>query len=124
MQETWVQPLGREDPLEEGMATHSVFLPGESHGQRSLAGYHPWGRKDSDTTERLHCSLSSQDSRVCSYFPVRGLQRVSLGADHSSSPRVTLEEPWVLLRQVGQGRCLSDKLAAGWSTWSIRLLTH
>ena len=30
-----------------------VFLPGKSHGQRSLAGYSPWGRKRSDTTERL-----------------------------------------------------------------------
>ena len=30
-----------------------VFLPGESHGQRSLAGCSPWGRKESDTTERL-----------------------------------------------------------------------
>ena len=39
-----------EDPLEEGMATHSS-VPGESHGQRSLAGYGPWGRKESDTTE-------------------------------------------------------------------------
>ena len=32
--------LGQEDPLEEGMET-PVFLPGESHGQRSLAGYDP-----------------------------------------------------------------------------------
>ena len=31
-----------------------VFLPGESHGQTSLVGYSPWGRKESDTTERLH----------------------------------------------------------------------
>ena len=30
-----------------------VFLPGKSHGQRSLEGYSPWGRKESDTTERL-----------------------------------------------------------------------
>ena len=30
-----------------------VFLPGESHGQRNLAGYNPWGRKESDTTEWL-----------------------------------------------------------------------
>ena len=30
-----------------------VFLPGEAHGQRSLAGCSPWGRKESDTTERL-----------------------------------------------------------------------
>ena len=32
-----------------------VFFPGESHGQRSLVGYNPWGRKESDTTERLLC---------------------------------------------------------------------
>ena len=53
LQETWLPSLCREDPLEEGMATHSVFLPGESHGQRSLAGNSPWGHKDSDTTEAI-----------------------------------------------------------------------
>ena len=53
MRETWVPSLGWEDPLEKGMATHSVFLPGEFHGRRSLVGYSPWGRKESDTTERL-----------------------------------------------------------------------
>ena len=31
-----------------------VLLPGESHRRRSLVGYSPWGRKESDTTERLH----------------------------------------------------------------------
>ena len=41
MQETQVRSLGQEDLLEEGMATTLVFLPGESHGQRSLAGYSP-----------------------------------------------------------------------------------
>ena len=54
MRETWVQSLGREDPLEKEMAIHSVLLPGKSHGQRSLIGYSPWGRKESDMTERLH----------------------------------------------------------------------
>jgi len=34
-----------------------VFLPGESHGQRSLAGYSSWGRKKLDMTERLTLSL-------------------------------------------------------------------
>ena len=43
--------LGRSP--EEGMATLSSILPGESHGQRSLAGYSPWGHKESDTTEQL-----------------------------------------------------------------------
>ena len=31
-----------------------VFLPGEFHGQKSLAGYSPWGHKELDTTEQLH----------------------------------------------------------------------
>ena len=31
-----------------------VLLPGESHGWKSLVGYNPWGRKESDTTEQLH----------------------------------------------------------------------
>ena len=37
--------------LEEGMATHSSILAGESDGQRSLASYSAQGRKESDTTE-------------------------------------------------------------------------
>ena len=54
--ETWVLSLGWEDPLEEGMATHSRILTVESHGQRSLPGCSLWGRKESDTTERLSTS--------------------------------------------------------------------
>ena len=54
--ETKVQSLGGEDPLEEEMETQ-VFLPGKSHGQRSLAGYSPWDGKELDTTERLHFHL-------------------------------------------------------------------
>ena len=54
MQETRVQSLGWEDALEKAMAPTPVFLPGESHGQRSLVGCSPRGRKESDTTERLH----------------------------------------------------------------------
>ena len=53
MQEIQVWSLGREDPLEKGMATHSRILAGKSYGQRSLAGYSPWGHKELDMTERL-----------------------------------------------------------------------
>ena len=45
MRETWVRSLGQEDPLEKEMATTSVFLPGKSHGQRSLVDNTPWGHK-------------------------------------------------------------------------------
>ena len=51
MQETWIRSLGWEDPLEKVMATTPVFLPGEFHGQRSLAGYSPCGHKESNTAE-------------------------------------------------------------------------
>ena len=44
MQETQIQSLGREDPLENEMATHSSILAWEIL-QRSLAGYSPWGHK-------------------------------------------------------------------------------
>ena len=40
-----VRSPGQEDPLEEDMATTPVFLPGESHGQKSLAGYSPWNSR-------------------------------------------------------------------------------
>ena len=39
--------------MEEAWQPTLVFLPGESHGQRSLVGYSPWDRKESDMAERL-----------------------------------------------------------------------
>ena len=51
MQETWVQSLGQEDPLEKGMASHSSILAWRIHGQRSLVGYSVWGTEELDTTE-------------------------------------------------------------------------
>ena len=44
VQETWVQSLGWEDPLREWQPT-LVLLPGEFHGQRSLAGYGSCNRR-------------------------------------------------------------------------------
>ena len=54
MQETRVQALGWEDPWRRKWQSTPVLLPGKSHGQRRLVGYSLWGRKESDTTERLH----------------------------------------------------------------------
>ena len=48
MQETWVQSLGWEYPLEKGKASTPVFWPGEFHGL-----YSPWSHKESDTTEQI-----------------------------------------------------------------------
>ena len=48
-----VGDLGSKIPWRTEWLPIPVFLPGESHGQRSLAGYSPWDSKESDMTERL-----------------------------------------------------------------------
>ena len=64
MQETQVQSLGQEDPLEKGM------VPGETHEQRSLAGYSRWGHKESDATEWL--SMQTQSAEDCCLHHMEG----------------------------------------------------
>ena len=51
MQETRVQSLGQEDPLEEGMATHSGILAWRVPWTEEPGGLQPWGHKQSDMTE-------------------------------------------------------------------------
>ena len=51
-----------------------VFLPEESHGQRSMAGYSPWGRKELDTTERLTLLLSREGKAKSQRDIERGCQ--------------------------------------------------
>ena len=51
MKETWDQFLGQEDPLERGMATHSNILAQRTYGNRILVGYHPWGHRESETSQ-------------------------------------------------------------------------
>ena len=46
-----VQSLSREDPWRRAWQPTARFLPGESHGQRSLVDYSPWDCEESDTTE-------------------------------------------------------------------------
>ena len=53
-QEAQVQSLGQGGPWRRRWQPTAVCLSGESHGQRSLAGYSPWGRKESDTTSHTH----------------------------------------------------------------------
>ena len=50
MQETWVQSLGQEDPLEKGMTTHFSILAWRIPWTEEPGGYSPWGHKESDTS--------------------------------------------------------------------------
>ena len=76
VQETRVPSLGREDPLEKGMATHSSILAWElPEKQKNLKGYSPWGHKELDITDRrTHTSVemssfSDTHSSLASHFP-------------------------------------------------------
>ena len=57
-QETWVRILGQEDSLEKELQPTPVFLPKKAHGQRSLAGYSPWGH-------RFRHNLVTEQQYVC-----------------------------------------------------------
>ena len=75
-QEMGVQSLGKEDPLEEGMATHSSILAWKTHRQRSLASYSPWGSKESDAievTEHTHSVNMPVSTSQFSPLPIPSL---------------------------------------------------
>ena len=57
MQESWIQPLGWEDPLGEGKAPHCSILAWRIPWTGSLVGYSPWGHTESDRTEQLSTSI-------------------------------------------------------------------
>ena len=57
MRESWVRSLGREHPWRWKWQPTPLFLPGESHGLRSLVGCNPQDCQESDTTEWLYFSL-------------------------------------------------------------------
>ena len=68
VQESRVQSLSWEDPLEKEWQPTPVFLPGKSYGWRSLVGYSPWGHKESDTTEQLSLTHSLTASSRSSHI--------------------------------------------------------
>ena len=58
MQDTWVQSLSWEDPLEKEMATYSIIPSWEFPWTEESGGLSLWGRKESDTTKQLTLSQS------------------------------------------------------------------
>ena len=63
----------RKIPWRRKWQPTSVFLPEESHGQRSLVGYRPWGRKELDTTERVNSNNLGAGGWVFREVLVEGL---------------------------------------------------
>ena len=69
MQETWVWPWVGKTPWRGAWQPTRVFLPGEFHGQRSLAGYSPWGCKELDMTKWLTLPFFINRSHAVSQAP-------------------------------------------------------
>ena len=81
MQEIQVRSLGPEDPLEEGMATHSGILALRiPWTDRSLAGYSPWGHTESDTTE--HTRMEGYPQGMGCVICAHSLSHVKLFVSH------------------------------------------
>ena len=80
IQETWVQTLGWEDPLERGMATHSNILAWriswtEEPDGLPFMGHNPWGHKESDMTKQLTLSLKKNNNNWATFLCI-GMDRV------------------------------------------------
>ena len=69
--ETWVQSLGWEDPLQEGIATHTRILAWRIPGQKSVVYCSPCSHKESDTTEKLSTAHCERVSRLVMYDSLR-----------------------------------------------------
>ena len=110
MQETWVPSLGREDPLEKEMASHSSILAWKTDGQRSLVGYSPWGHKESDTTERL--SLSQVLAIVNSAATNKKMHLLGLCFSLAICPGVGLQGHMVALFLVFKGTSIPFSIVA------------
>ena len=113
MQETGVQSLGQEDPVEKEMATHSSVLAWEIHGQRSLVGYSPWGHKESDTTE---IDLANTHMLInYSPFPTRVASLVAQLVKNLP----TMQEIWVQF--LGQEDPLEKEIATHSNILALRI---
>ena len=131
MQETWVRSLGQEDPLEKGMAIHSSILAWWIPWTDKLAGYSPWGCKQSDTTEDWHYQVHWPEGRPVHTHPA-GRPRevvwlspsakkkkekanhtvfVSLGCCEKLPPGTFLVIQWLRL-------CASNRGGLGFDSWS------
>ena len=86
-----------------------MFSPGESHGQRSSAGYSPWGRRESDTTERLSLTEYRRGAahvagRLCVWTRARlSVRAPALGRSKADSPEMPLAAPAALSRLINLG---------------------
>ena len=102
LQETRVYSRARKILWRRAWQPTPVFLPGESHGQRSLVGYGPWGPKESDTTEvTRHHTHKCFPNPVKVFCPVYQPSTLTHDVASFPTPFLTLNpgHSWPLLLQ-------------------------
>ena len=88
MQETRIWSLGQEDPLEKEVAIHSSTIAWKIPRTGSLVGYSPWGRKELDTTERLHFHFHRKMSHLKkSIFSLQRIFRILSHVQHHEAKK-------------------------------------
>ena len=88
MQETQVQFLGWEDPWRRKRQPTPILLPGESHGQRSLASYSPWGHKSQTQFSEKQCNRHME--RCLISLIIREMQTKPIRQYHFTSVKMAI----------------------------------
>ena len=103
-------PWVRKIPWRRAWQPTPVFMPGESHGQRSLLGYSPWGHKESDTTEWLSTSMkgllmSDQEGTPENICLIQGFSSLATQS-HSLGTFQNMSLALILAQRFRPKRCL------------------
>ena len=125
-QKTWVRSLVGKIPWSRKWQPTPVFLPGKSHGQRSLAGYNPWGQKESDTTEQLNTHTfykihhtHKKTTLLClTKEPIKSHFQVNKSISNNHED----DQEWLIL-----GDCILDKgviFGKGWLSLLLGIWTN
>ena len=111
----------RKTPWRTKWQPTPVFLPRESHGQKSVVGYSPWGRKESDTTERLHFIITEDGD--CSHEIKRHLL---LGRKSMTNlDNILKSRDITLLKNVHLGKAMVFPVVMyGCESWTIKKADH
>ena len=119
----WIPGLGRYSGEGNSYPLHPVFLPGEFYGQKSLAGYSPWGCKESDTTERLTLSTLSKALRKSNFTRLLHQHLLFMvGKKVTQMTRAyTLVFQTLLCNRCRQGTCSKHNLFVPYPGFSFRI---
>ena len=93
-------PRVRKIPRKRAWLPSPVFLPGEFHGQRSLVGYSPWRRKESDTTEHLTYTHTGSLSSIKKERRISGSQNKWNGWNATSTCSHSPQNPYLWMSEV------------------------